>query len=158
METNGGAASGERAVNSVAQQRLRLRGDARYSDVSVEGNLVRQGSAEQVFSGEKNNSIGPGHYEVDRDLSKNAKGVTWHASNKSRELYNDNKRAKEQSNLGPGAYNVEKQTTSFSRYRRSKKVECSPLGGRMAEYVQGLNTAAQLSNESETESEEEVTL
>ena len=60
-----------------------------------------------MFTGEGKDRIGPGHYEIRRDLIGKHKGTNWHASNALRTAPELVKAATE-TNIGPGVYEVEK--------------------------------------------------
>ena len=65
---------------------------------------MQQQNPDKVFAGEGSDKIGPGQYEVKRELTDKKRGTNWHASNAKRVGTVLNKTA-DSSNLGPGTYN-----------------------------------------------------
>eukprot|EP01022_Parablepharisma_sp_SALTPOND_P005157 TRINITY_DN121831_c0_g1_i1.p1 TRINITY_DN121831_c0_g1~~TRINITY_DN121831_c0_g1_i1.p1 ORF type:complete len:430 (-),score=8.21 TRINITY_DN121831_c0_g1_i1:241-1530(-) len=119
----------------------------------IGGELIQQQNPEKIFAGEGADKIGPGHYEVKRELVNKYKGTNWHASNVKREFARLNKTV-EDTNIGPGAYEVEKHTSIASKYTKTRPTALSYLGSRMTKGA-GLpySTDAGSENESETESD-----
>eukprot|EP00826_Nyctotherus_ovalis_P039703 TRINITY_DN3835_c0_g1_i4.p1 TRINITY_DN3835_c0_g1~~TRINITY_DN3835_c0_g1_i4.p1 ORF type:complete len:221 (-),score=9.21 TRINITY_DN3835_c0_g1_i4:707-1369(-) len=72
----------------------------------VDGVLVRQENPGRVFAGEGKDKIGPGHYEIKRELK--TKGTNWHASTAERDFVIRYNKLAENANLGPGSYEIER--------------------------------------------------
>ena len=96
--------------------------------------MIQQLNPDRIFSGEGKDSIGPGQYNINREIGNTYKGVDWHSSNVEKGLNEKIQRNEECANLGPGRYNVEKLTGCFARYKKKKIIDCSPLGGRRVDY------------------------
>lgn len=82
----------------------------------VGGELVRQGNPGKVFAGEGKDQIGPGHYEIKRELRN--KGTNWHASTAERDFAIRYNKLAENANLGPGSYEIER-TASHPRIKHT---------------------------------------
>ena len=114
--------------------------------------MIEQQNPDKVFTGEGKDTIGPGHYNINRELVKKSKGTNWHASNvQRRTFYRTNK----ENSLGPGTYNVDKNSSfvsqrskDFSSYLSGDRIIKSTVIGFGSEY-------SRYYEDSETESEED---
>ena len=116
--------------------------------------MINQKNPDNIFTGEGKDRIGPGQYNINREFFDNKKGTNWSSSRVPRRL---NVRSNEGNELGPAAYYIEKHTGLMSKFRRPKRVECSILGGRQAQYSSNIRTEYYDSDyDSEIESEEDL--
>lgn len=79
----------------------------KLSSCDVDGELIQQQNPEKVFTGEGKDKVGPGHYEVKREIASKKSGTNWHSSNVKRGVF-----AGAPSNpieIGPGKYETAKQ-------------------------------------------------
>lgn len=84
----------------------------------IDGEVVRQPGPCKVFTGEGNDRVGPGHYDVKKNSLNRNKGTNWHASNVTRKLPIFLKASREERNIGPGTYDA-KGNSTFTRRSRS---------------------------------------
>lgn len=69
----------------------------------LEGELVQQPNPDTVFSGVKQDTVGPGQYEV-RGMPSRRTGTNWHSSRASRFVFTESEA--KNSKVGPGTYDV----------------------------------------------------
>lgn len=67
------------------------------------GDLIQQQNPEKVFAGTGADTVGPGHYEIKREIAKKT-GTNWHASKVKRLAFGDPK--PDLNTLGPGSYDA----------------------------------------------------
>jgi hypothetical protein len=65
---------------------------------TVDGRLRKQQNPDKIYTGEKEDKIGPGHYETSNEEKKTKGVVRW------RSAHVDNRKKKEESLVGPGYY------------------------------------------------------
>jgi len=97
--------------------------------IFIGGELIQQQNPDKIYTGEGKDRIGPGHYEIKRELANKYKGTNWHVSNVKRLNENPNKTA-DNPQLGPGAYEIEKTTSLVSKYQKKKQNQSSYFGTR----------------------------
>ena len=115
--------------------------------ITIGGELIQQRNPDEFYTGEGKDKIGPGQYNIDRELFNKYKGTNWHASNVPRKIY-DMKNDEE--NVGPGAYNVSRHSSFLSNTKDS-----SVLNGRLGKStVIGFGSEfSRYDNEYDTDSE-----
>ncbi len=126
----------------------------------VAGELIQQQNPEKTYAGQGADTIGPGRYEIRREVGDRRKGVNWHASNVKRLAANLNKTAAD--SLGPGAYEVAASGSSMmtapqqSRPRgtscfASRVPRAKALGASLAEAPRADTVGAEEEDSSETD-------
>ena len=91
--------------------------------------MIQQLNPEKVFTGEGNDKIGPGHYDIKKSAINKNKGTNWHLSNVGREFTNQVKKETEKSRVGPGSYEVN-ASGIVNKYRQIKNREIGNAAGR----------------------------
>ena len=122
----------------------------------IDGELVQQPNPEKVYTGEGGDKIGPGHYEVKREITDKKKGTNWHVSHVKRLEAPLNKTTAETSTLGPGSYDpVKPLSIQQTKLRGSSSfVSKVPKVGRPG-VSQGGNRGEEQEEVSESEEEDE---
>lgn len=122
--------------------------------------MVQQPNPEKVFTGEGSDKIGPGHYEVKRELNDKKKGTNWHASHAKRLETTLNKTTADTGALGPGSYDPVKNVGLPQYKMRGTSCFASkvPKAGRpgVSEGGKRKNNIPETDSESEEEEEIEV--
>ena len=91
---------------------------------TIDGKLIKQKNPSNKYAGRGKDCIGPGHYNINRELKH--KGTNWHASAVEREFNIRYNKLVEKSNIGPGSYNIER-TLSHSKPKKGRQTITASL-------------------------------
>jgi len=88
------------------------------------GELIQQQNPEKIFAGTASDTVGPGHYEIKREIVRKS-GTNWHASKVKRLGFLDSKN--DTAAVGPGSYDPLKPVASPQQKVRGTSVFVSTV-------------------------------